>query len=60
MVGRRPTTYLLNSAEFLCSEENESFSEWYSELIYSDGGGMDWVGGLGHQCSFEKGRIPDQ
>ena len=33
-LGRRPTTDLLNSAEFGCSEENQSYSGGYPELIY--------------------------
>ena len=35
VVGQRPTTNLLNRAEFGCSEENESCSGGYPELIYS-------------------------
>ena len=34
----QPTTDLLNSAEFGCSEENERCSGGYPELIYSAGG----------------------
>ena len=34
----RPTTDLPNSAEFGCSEQNESCSKGYPELIHSDGG----------------------
>ncbi len=34
-MGRRPTSNLLNRAEFGCSEENESWSGVYPELIYS-------------------------
>ena len=37
-VGQRPTTDLLNS-EFGCSEENESCSGGYPELIYAFGHG---------------------
>ena len=35
MVGRRPTTDLLNIAKFGCSDENDSCSGGYPELIYS-------------------------
>ncbi len=35
VVGQSPTTNLLNRAEFGCSEENESCSGGYLELIYS-------------------------
>ena len=35
MVGRRPTTHLSNGAELGCSEENESGSGGYPEVIYS-------------------------
>ncbi len=35
VVGRKPTTYLLNRAEFGCSVENESCSGGYPELIHS-------------------------
>merc|ERR1712082_486411 len=35
VVGRRPTTNLLNHAEFGCSEEYQSCSGGYPELIYS-------------------------
>ena len=35
MVGRRPTIHLPNGAELGCSEENESGSGGYSEVIYS-------------------------
>ena len=35
MVDQRPTTDLLNSEEFGCSEENLSCSGGYAELIYS-------------------------
>ena len=38
MVGRRPTTDLPNGAELGCSEENESGSGGYPEVIYSVGG----------------------
>ena len=37
-VGWRPTTDVLNSAGFGCTEENESCSGKYPELIYSVGG----------------------
>ena len=33
MVGRRPTTDLPNGAELGCSEENESGSEGYPEVM---------------------------
>ena len=35
MVGRRPITDLPKVAEFGCSEENESDSGGYPEVIYS-------------------------
>ena len=38
MVGRRPTTDLPNGAELGCSEENESGSGGYPDVIYSVGG----------------------
>ena len=38
VVGRRPTTDLPNGAELGCSEENESGSGGYPEVIYSVGG----------------------
>ena len=37
-MGRRPTTDLTNIAELGCSEENESDSGGYPEVIYSVGG----------------------
>ena len=37
MVGQRSTTALLSSAEFGCSEENQSCSGGYPELINSVG-----------------------
>ena len=37
MVGRRPTTDLTNGAELGCSEENESGSGGYHQVIYSVG-----------------------
>ena len=40
VVGWRPTTDLLNNAQFGCSEENESCWGGYPELIYGVGG---WI-----------------
>ena len=45
VVGRRPTTDLPNGAELGCSEENESGSGGYPEVIYSVGGDENWAGG---------------
>ena len=55
MVGQRPTTDLLNIAEFGCCEENQSCSGGYPDMICSLGrmillackyGRMqDWAGG---------------
>ena len=42
-MGQSTTTDHLNSAEFVCSEENESCSGGYPELIHSVGG--DRLGG---------------
>ena len=35
VLGQRPTTDLLNSAEFGCGEENQSCSGGYPQLIYA-------------------------
>ena len=43
LVGRRPATGLLNSEQFGCSEENESYSGGNPELIHNVGG-MDLAG----------------
>ena len=43
LLGKMPTTDLLNSAEFGFSEENERCSEGYPELVHSVGGdGFGW------------------
>ena len=41
-VGRRPTTNVLKRAEFGCSEENESYSGGYPELIFAVWSWWDW------------------